>query len=129
MKDTKEQKRYRKQKDTVIQIIRDKRMQLGISQKELSKRSGLSLNYISLLESNMFNYNPRKENMIKIAKALGIEPELLLKEDNGYLMIKDSVDNQHKSYTKELKRMRRNGDVSKDDYKIINDFLKKVEQE
>ena len=126
MKETKEQKQYKKQKNTIIQTIKDARMQHKMTQKELSKKCGLSLNYISLLESNMFNYNPRKENLVKIAKALDLDPEVLLREDNGYLMIKDSIDSQFKSYKSELNKMKKNGDVSKEDYKIINNFLNKV---
>ena len=126
MTETKEQKKYRKQKNTIIQIIRDARMQQKLSQKALSKKCGLSLNYISLFESDMFTYSPRKENLVKIANALGLDPELLLREDDGYLMIKDSVNTQVKDYKKELNKLRRKGDVSKDDYKIINDFLKRV---
>ena len=127
MKETKNKKEFRKKKNTIIQIIRDARMQQNMTQKELSVKSGLSLNYISLLESNMFNYNPRKENLVKIARALGLNPEDLLKEDEGYLLIKDSLDTQPKSYKKELDRLKKNGDISKDDYKIINNFLKKQE--
>lgn len=126
MKETKNKKEFRKKKNTIIQIIRDARMQQNMTQKELSVKSGLSLNYISLLESNMFNYNPRKENLVKIARALGLNPEDLLKEDEGYLLIKDSLDTQPKSYKKELDRLKKNGDISKDDYKIINNFLKRV---
>lgn len=55
-----------------IFIIKEVREELGITQEELSKRTGISRNYIAELE-NSKKVNPSFETIFKIAQALGVE--------------------------------------------------------
>lgn len=55
-----------------IFIIKEVREELGITQKELSKRTGISRNYIAELE-NSKKVNPSFETIFKIAQALEVE--------------------------------------------------------
>jgi len=49
--------------------IRELREEQGITQNDLSKATGLSIGYISLLENNI-RTNPSYKTLEKIAKAL-----------------------------------------------------------
>ena len=66
---------------TIGQNVRKLRTDLGWSQEKLSVRSKLSLNFIGLLERGEVNVSAT--SIEKIAKALKIEPYLLLKKDDG----------------------------------------------
>ena len=55
-----------------IFIIKEIREQKEITQEELSKRSGISRNYIAELENNK-KINPSFETIYKISTALGVE--------------------------------------------------------
>lgn len=57
-------------------MVRQKRMLLGISQEELAFSSGLHRTYISDIERG--TRNVALENIEKIANALGIQPKDLL---------------------------------------------------
>ena len=53
-------------------IIKEVREEKEITQEELSKRSGISRNYIAELENNK-KVNPSFETIYKISIALGVE--------------------------------------------------------
>lgn len=55
-----------------IFIIKEVREELGVTQEELSKRTGISRNYIAELE-NSKKVNPSFETIFKIAQALEVE--------------------------------------------------------
>ena len=55
-----------------IFLIKEIREKKGITQEELSKKSGISRNYIAELENNKKN-NPSFKTIYKIATALGVE--------------------------------------------------------
>ncbi len=55
----------------IIQKYRECRIEQGITQVELSKRTGISQPNITRFESG--TYNPSLEMMVKIATALGME--------------------------------------------------------
>lgn len=55
-----------------IFIIKEVREELGITQEELSIRTGISRNYIAELE-NSKKVNPSFETILKISLALGVE--------------------------------------------------------
>jgi len=59
--------------------IRKLRQQKKMSQDRLSKKADLALNTIVKIETGE-NPNPTLETLQKIAKALGVEIEKLLKE-------------------------------------------------
>jgi transcriptional regulator with XRE-family HTH domain len=50
------------------QVIRNKRLQLGISQEALAERCGFDRTYISMLERG--KRNPSLLNLLKLAKGL-----------------------------------------------------------
>ncbi len=56
--------------------IKEKRKNLGISQRELADRLVVSQSYIAKLERH--GYNPSKKTLIKIARALNCRVEELL---------------------------------------------------
>jgi transcriptional regulator with XRE-family HTH domain len=61
---------------TVINWIREKRLERGWTQLELAQKSGVPQPTISQIESGNRRY-PTYENIKKIAKALGINIEEL----------------------------------------------------
>ncbi|MFI3237444.1 MAG: helix-turn-helix transcriptional regulator [Lachnospiraceae bacterium] len=58
----------------IIQKYRECRIEQGITQVELSKRTGISQPNITRFESGA--YNPSLEMMVKIATALGMELQM-----------------------------------------------------
>ena len=55
-----------------IFLIKELREELQITQEELSKRTGISRNYIAELENNT-KANPSFETIYKISQGLGVE--------------------------------------------------------
>ena len=64
---------------TIAKNIRQQRKKLGFSQDKLSKLAGVAYNTIVKIESGE-NPNPTIETLQKIAKALGIRVDDLLKK-------------------------------------------------
>lgn len=58
------------------EIIKEKRMELGLSQKQLADKAGLSHNTVYNLESNRVSTN--LETYEKICKVLGIKLSSIL---------------------------------------------------
>lgn len=63
---------------TIARNIRQRRKKAGFSQDKLSKLAGVAYNTIVKIESGE-NLNPTIETLLKIAKALNISIEELLK--------------------------------------------------
>lgn len=61
---------------TLGQRIRQRRKQIGLNQRELSKAAGVSYSSISLWEGD--NTAPRGENLHKLSKALQCSPTWIL---------------------------------------------------
>jgi transcriptional regulator with XRE-family HTH domain len=59
--------------------VRAERLRRGVSQKQLAKMTGLSVKYISRLETTP--QNVRVDKLCTIAKALGVGPGSLLERD------------------------------------------------
>ncbi len=66
-------------KSTIAENIKKYRQKLGISQDRLSKLADVTYNTIIKIESGA-NKNPTIETLAKIAKALGVKVDDLLKE-------------------------------------------------
>jgi len=64
---------------TIAKNIRQQRKKIGFSQDKLSKLAGVAYNTIVKIESGE-NSNPTIETLQKIAKALGIRVDDLLKK-------------------------------------------------
>lgn len=62
--------------ETISKNVRAERIRAGLSQQALAKRTGLSVRYISRLETQPQNI--RIDKLYLIASALGIEPSALL---------------------------------------------------
>jgi transcriptional regulator with XRE-family HTH domain len=67
----------------VSRNVKAARISAGLSQKELARRSGLSIRYISRLETKPQNI--RIDNVALLASHLGIEPAAFLVEGLGKL--------------------------------------------
>ena len=63
-------------KENAHEIIKEKRMKLGLSQKQLADKAGLSHNTVYNLETNRVSTN--LETYEKICKVLGIKLSSLL---------------------------------------------------
>lgn len=61
---------------TLGQKIKNRRGELGLTQNELSAKSGVSQPYISLLEKDIFS--PSAVYLLKLSKALDVDIEELL---------------------------------------------------
>ena len=64
---------------TLGQKIRNRRGELGLTQNELSEKSGVSQPYISLLEKG--NFIPSAVYLLKLSKALSVDIEELLETE------------------------------------------------
>lgn len=60
----------------IAKRIRDRRMDLRLTQKELADKSGLSTNYISRIERS--DVSPSVDTLEKLTKALKIKSSELL---------------------------------------------------
>ena len=60
------------------EVVREKRMELNLSQEALSERSGHHPNYIGFLERG--ERSPNLETLQRVAEALGLNASDLLKE-------------------------------------------------
>ncbi len=58
--------------------VRNRRLELGMSQEELAFNCELDRSYMGSVERGERNISLM--NIVKIAKALGVEPEVLLKK-------------------------------------------------
>lgn len=56
--------------------IKEQRLEAGLTQKELAKRLRVHQSFIAKIERS--NYNPSKQTLLKVAKALGCPAEKLL---------------------------------------------------
>jgi len=59
--------------------IKEARIKLGLSQKELSDRIGMTSSFISQLENNQIS--PSLSSFLQIAEVLGLNPAVLLQKD------------------------------------------------
>lgn len=64
-----------------VDIYKQYRKELGLTQSELGKRAGISQPNITRFESG--NYNPSLEFLVKIAGAMGKKVKLLWKINQG----------------------------------------------
>jgi transcriptional regulator with XRE-family HTH domain len=65
--------------DDVGRAVKKIRMQRGMSQVALAKRTGLTQGYIAKLESAAYDTNPSVDVALRLAKALGVEIGALVK--------------------------------------------------
>ena len=63
--------------ETFGTVLKAKRREAGVSQRELAERVGLDFTYISKLENDRIP-PPAADTLVKICQVLGIEPEELL---------------------------------------------------
>lgn len=71
---------------TCCQVIRERRQQLGLSQEEVAKRSGLARSYICDVERGA--RHPSLRNVSTLAKALGIPTSTLISQVELHLAAK-----------------------------------------
>ncbi len=56
--------------------VRERRIELGMRQKELAERTGMSRPQVSQIESGL--YKPSLETLVRLAEVLQMEPHDLL---------------------------------------------------
>ena len=59
-------------------VLRDRRREAGLSQEELAHRAGLSMRYVSLLESR--KHQPSLATLYALADSLGMSLTALIQE-------------------------------------------------
>lgn len=59
--------------------IRARRLALGLTQEDLARRAGVPLVTVNRIENG--HQRPRRQTLLKLARALGAEPAELLLED------------------------------------------------
>lgn len=67
-------------KESFGQAVREKRLALGWSQEELAEKVGLHFTYVSSVERG--ERNIALENIVKLARGLGLHPIDLMKNIN-----------------------------------------------
>lgn len=61
-----------------MNLLRFTRLSLNIKQKDLAKRAQVNIIYLIGIERGRIN--PRPDELARLGEALGVKPELLLKE-------------------------------------------------
>ena len=76
--------------DSIGKHIREYRLSRKLRQEDLAEKTGLSANYIGMMERG--EKTPALETFICIANALGVSADMLLTDvlDNGYI-VKNSI--------------------------------------
>ena len=76
--------------DSIGKHIREYRLSRKLRQEDLAEKTGLSANYIGMMERG--EKIPALETFICIANALGVSADMLLTDvlDNGYI-VKESI--------------------------------------
>jgi transcriptional regulator with XRE-family HTH domain len=63
------------------EIVRDAREARGLTQAQLAERAQVALSYVTLLEAGTQPGEPPRQILQRLARALGIRPEQLLKPE------------------------------------------------
>lgn len=69
----------------LVASLIDKRMSLGLSQRQLAEQAGVKQAAIARLES--FHAIPRIDTLVKLSKPLGLELKLVDKENRDSLLV------------------------------------------
>lgn len=71
--------------ENIISKVRAYRIRYGVSQRELSKKSGVTQNIISRMENG--TYTPKLQTLIKLMNVLNLQLEVEVKPKNIDLLI------------------------------------------
>ncbi len=69
-----------------MSILKSKRLEMALSQKDLADLAGVDINTVGALEKDPPAYAPRPKTVRKLALALGIQPVVLV-----YLFTREEV--------------------------------------
>jgi transcriptional regulator with XRE-family HTH domain len=58
--------------------MRSGRIAAGLSQAELARKAGLATSYVALLEQGERGSSPKRQTVVRLAEALGLDPTPLL---------------------------------------------------
>lgn len=86
-------------KSKIACVIKEIRSGLNITQRELAEKSGLTINYLSLLENGKRGIGLERLN--DVAKALGVPAELVI------LLASDVRDKKNKDADRLLRQLQR----------------------
>lgn len=78
--------------------LKELRLELGLSQPDMAKYVGLSVNSYLKLERDFMKYNPSLNSVLKIADKLGVSVDYLTKRQTEFAARPDYIDAWHQQF-------------------------------
>ena len=78
--------------------LKELRLELGLSQPDMAKYVGLSINSYLKLERDFLKYNPSLNSILKIADKLGVSVDYLTERQTEFAAKPDYIDTWHQQF-------------------------------
>lgn len=78
--------------------LKELRLELGLSQPDMAKYVGLSVNSYLKLERDFLKYNPSLNSILKIADKLGVSVDYLTERQTEFAARPDYIDAWHQQF-------------------------------
>ena len=78
--------------------LKELRLELGLSQPDMAKYVGLSINSYLKLERDFMKYNPSLNSVLKIADKLGVSVDYLTERQTEFAARPDYIDAWHQQF-------------------------------
>lgn len=78
--------------------LKELRLELGLSQPDMAKYVGLSVNSYLKLERDFMKYNPSLNSILKIADKLGVSVDYLTERQTEFAALPDYIDAWHQQF-------------------------------
>lgn len=78
--------------------LKELRLELGLSQPDMAKHVGLSINSYLKLERDFLKYNPSLNSILKIADKLGVSVDYLTERQTEFAARPDYIDAWHQQF-------------------------------
>lgn len=116
--------------------LKELRLELGLSQPDMAKHVGLSVNSYLKLERDFLNYNPSLNSILKIADKLGVSVDYLTERQTEFAARPDYIDAWHQQFlarvnlTKNRTQKKNMADIAEEatltryPYNLLSDIFK-----
>ena len=116
--------------------LKELRLELGLSQPDMAKHVGLSINSYLKLERDFMKYNPSLNSILKIADKLGVSVDYLTERQTEFAAKPDYIDAWHQQFlarvnlTKNRTQKKNMADIAEEatltryPYNLLSDIFK-----
>lgn len=116
--------------------LKELRLELGLSQPDMAKHVGLSVNSYLKLERDFMKYNPSLNSVLKIADKLGVSVDYLTERQTEFAAKPDYIDAWHQQFlarvnlTKNRTQKKNMADIAEEatltryPYNLLSDIFK-----